>query len=774
MSVERFNENTTKNILNSRWSRLNRSIFLFITLIAVALRFYRISEPRQVVFDEVHFGGFASQYLKGNYFFDVHPPLGKLIIAGIGHIYGYKGTFSFKDIGDAYETDPTVPFVQMRQVMAGFSVGSIMFALATLVEMGFSPLSLTLAGVLLAFGKHKLVFHFYSLLDNGLIVQSKFILLDGMMLFFIFGTVYCWTKFRQFRYKPFSLRWWSFLSLTGIFIAGTVGVKLVGLFTVALIGLACLYDLWELSDWKRQMSDKVLLQHFMARFITLAVIPVVLYLSFYYCHFAMLPHSGSGDAHMSIEFQKTLLGNKMHADARPVYYGQTFRIQNRAERVYLHSHVDRIPLNHLDGKVSSQGQQVNGYPIADDNNIWEIKLIESAEKNKNSDDTDNSKIEIFNSETADKKENAVDTNSDSIKSETSAKTDTLNNPADRVPIRFGDEVKICHKATGKCMLTHDVASPLTKTNMEITMFEEGSNDQEIYTHWIIESDLGDSGLRGTPIKSLGSSFNLINKEFKVKLLNYGKNLPPWGFGQRELNGCRKLGTEGDSMYSWMISDVLEPRTEEEEKEREVSMKEIKPMNFFKKFWELQTYSIIANSGLIDEHPYKSRPHEWILPSKGLGFWNDGTKARIFLLGNFVAWTLGTFGVFVFAVRFPKDKFLEHRGSVKYYQDHFFKRFGHKMSYLFGAYLLHYLPFYMMGRSLYLHHYLPSYIFSAMITAAQFDCMTRDKNPKLRLALVVLISISTIAAFVYLWPLVYGTELESDLLNKRKFIKSWNF
>jgi len=156
MSVERSSkEKITKNISNSRWTSLNRSIFFIITLIAIALRFYRISEPRQVVFDEVHFGGFASHYLKGTYFFDVHPPLGKLIIAGIGKFYGYKGTFAFKDIGDPYETDPTVPFIQMRQAMAGFSVGSMMFALATLVEMGFSPLSLILAGVLLAFGNQK-------------------------------------------------------------------------------------------------------------------------------------------------------------------------------------------------------------------------------------------------------------------------------------------------------------------------------------------------------------------------------------------------------------------------------------------------------------------------------------------------------------------------------------------------------------------------------------------------------------------------------------------
>ena len=631
-----------------------------------------------------------------------------------------------------------------------------------------------------------------STVDNGLVTQSRFILLDGMMLFFIFGSVYCWTKFRQFRYTAFSMSWWAYLTLTGIFLAGTVGTKLVGLFTVGLIGFACLYDLWELSDWKRQMSDKLLLKHFFARMFTLAVLPVILYLTFYYIHFMMLPNSGPGDAHMSIDFQKTLLGNKMHSDARPVYYGQTFRIQNRGEKIFLHSHADRIPLNHLDGKVSSQGQQVNGYPIEDDNNIWEIKLVKSHDGIIKEEDYSITQVKLEGDDETEAKETletAVAEEKITVEVQTSSSLSPhkqsqsfLSQPQSqsssaRVPIRFGDEVKICHKSTGKCILTHDVASALTRTNMEITMYEEGvnPNDLEIFTHWILEVDNGDSSLKGQPIKSLGNSFHLVNKHFNVKLLNYGKNLPAWGFGQRELNGCRK---SGDSMYSWMISDVIEARNSEEEEARQIALKERKPMNFFKKFWELQVYSILANSGLIDEHPYKSRPHEWILPTKGLGFWNDGTRARIFMMCNFVSWTLATFGVFVFCVRFPKDKFIEHRGALKYKNNNqdknFFKRFGHKIGFLFGAYLIHYLPFYLMGRSLYLHHYLPSLMFSILITAAQFDCMTRENNQNVRLILVLLISISTIVAFFYLCPLVYGTEIESELLNNRKFIKSWNF
>ena len=50
-------------------------------------------------FDEVHFGKFASKYIKTQYFVDVHPPLAKLLITLAGFVFGYNGEFEFKDIG---------------------------------------------------------------------------------------------------------------------------------------------------------------------------------------------------------------------------------------------------------------------------------------------------------------------------------------------------------------------------------------------------------------------------------------------------------------------------------------------------------------------------------------------------------------------------------------------------------------------------------------------------------------------------------------------------
>ncbi len=84
--------------------------------LAIVTRTFRIDEPAEVVFDEVHFGGFARKYLRHEFFMDVHPPLGKLIFAGIGALFNWNAQFKFAEIGDAF--DAAVPYVAMRLVPA--------------------------------------------------------------------------------------------------------------------------------------------------------------------------------------------------------------------------------------------------------------------------------------------------------------------------------------------------------------------------------------------------------------------------------------------------------------------------------------------------------------------------------------------------------------------------------------------------------------------------------------------------------------------------------
>jgi dolichyl-phosphate-mannose-protein mannosyltransferase len=60
-------------------------------------------EPNWVCWDETHFGKMGNWYINRTFFFDVHPPLGKMIIAALGYFTGYNGTHPFEKPGQPYD-----------------------------------------------------------------------------------------------------------------------------------------------------------------------------------------------------------------------------------------------------------------------------------------------------------------------------------------------------------------------------------------------------------------------------------------------------------------------------------------------------------------------------------------------------------------------------------------------------------------------------------------------------------------------------------------------
>ena len=73
-----------------------------LTYFAAATRYRGLEEPDHVCWDETHFGKHASWYIKNEFFFDVHPPLGKMLIAFVGEITGYNGSFAYEKPGEKY------------------------------------------------------------------------------------------------------------------------------------------------------------------------------------------------------------------------------------------------------------------------------------------------------------------------------------------------------------------------------------------------------------------------------------------------------------------------------------------------------------------------------------------------------------------------------------------------------------------------------------------------------------------------------------------------
>ncbi|NXA64852.1 POMT2 transferase, partial [Mohoua ochrocephala] len=251
--------------------------------------------------DETHFGKMGSYYINRTFFFDVHPPLGKMLIGLAGYLSGYDGTFPFQKPGDRYEQHNYVGMrgVRLCRLFCAF-LGSCLvpFAYLTVLELSKSLPAALLTAFILIF-------------DTGCITLSQYILLDPILMFFLMGAVLSMVKCNNCADRPFSASWWFWLSLTGVNLAGAMGVKFVGLFVVLLVGLNTIYDLWDLLG-NLSLSLVTFGKHLLARVLCLIVLPLALYTATFAVHFAVLNRSGPGDGFFSSAFQSQLIGNNLH------------------------------------------------------------------------------------------------------------------------------------------------------------------------------------------------------------------------------------------------------------------------------------------------------------------------------------------------------------------------------------------------------------------------------------------------------------------------------
>lgn len=134
----------------------------------VLTRFYGLAWPDEVVFDEVHFGKFITGYLTGQYFFDIHPPTGKLLIAAVAWASGFRGTQPFQKIGEAYRVGTNLFALRALPAAFGAALPPLLFSLAR--QLGCSSASSLLVGCLV-------------LLDGATLVESRLLLTDSSLFF---------------------------------------------------------------------------------------------------------------------------------------------------------------------------------------------------------------------------------------------------------------------------------------------------------------------------------------------------------------------------------------------------------------------------------------------------------------------------------------------------------------------------------------------------------------------------------------------------------------
>lgn len=468
------------------------------------------------------------------------------------------------------------------------------------------------------------------------------------------------------------------------------------------------------------------------------MLPIVVFIIPYWVHFELANQSGEGAKFMSSEFQASLKGNNVTASIHNVYYGSVIKIKNEARKSFLHSHKHTYPLKYHDGKVSSQGQQVTGYHHPDNHNDWRI-----------------------------------------LPEITDPPIDYIANP--RIPIMDGDTVRLLHVATGKYLLTHDVASPLTMTNQEVTAWKADNETSERYpeTLWQIQIKKG-----GKVLQSKTSVFMLNHIETDCNLLTSSEFLPEWGYRQLEINAARV----SDKQTLWTIDSAIPQggwtKEELDERDGKKPVKKVKKVNkteddkpqppFFQKFTELFKVALEKNAALVDNSPYNAPPSKWPLMVRGISFWHNKTdREKVFLLGNPFAWYISLLSIPTFIGLLLADLYAYRRKKqflTPKQRDFLWTRGG----FFLLAYLLHYLPFFFMGRALYFHHYLPSYLFSALVFTSLYQILAmRYKILKNDVVIGVVCGLIMLT-FFHFSGLCYGQNHPKSYWRSLQWMSTWHF
>ncbi|EGW29916.1 uncharacterized protein SPAPADRAFT_68774 [Spathaspora passalidarum NRRL Y-27907] len=676
-----------------------------LLVISLYVRLYDLANPNSVVFDEVHFGGFSRKYILGQFFMDVHPPLAKMLFAAVGAIGGYKGDFEFKNIGDVYPS--STPYVFMRQFPALLGVGTIIFCYLTLRQSGVRPIIAYITSFLL-------------LIENSNVTISRYILLDSPLLFFIAAAIYSWKKFEI--QIPFSFGWYRGLVATGIALGLAFSSKWVGLFTIAWVGLLCIYQMWFIVG-DLSISPKKAWGHFFARGTILLGVPIALYLFFFAVHFSVLTNTGDGASFMSSAFKAGLKGNKIPRNVTAnVGLGSIVTIRHvETSGGYLHSHDAFYP-------TGSKQQQVTLYPHLDSNNKWFIEPYNGT---------------IYN--------------------------ETF------VPLVDGMKIRLRHINTHRRLHSHDEKPPVSERDWQKEVscygykgFEGDPNDDFIVQIVDYRSAKGEAQEK---VRAIETVFRLKHAMTGNYLFSSEVKLPEWGFGQQEVStassGKRKL-------THWYIEENENQWLDSQD----ADIINYPELTFWQKVVESHARMWKINQGLTEHHHWQSNPYEWPLLLRGINYWARDHK-QIYFLGNAVTWWAASASIVTFGIYVVISVFRWQLGQPVSKDKHVFNFNVQTFSYVLG-WALHYLPFFIMGRQLFLHHYIPALYFGILALGHFLEIFTgyltsRSKTlQNIALVLVGLFALFSLAFYFNYSSLIYGTPWTKDACVKSQIIGSWDY
>ena len=193
-------------------------LVLIILFLALLLRIPFLSHPGQTLFDEVIYTNFAIYTEHGVPFFDIHPPLARMIFASLSNNEQYFTTELPMRI---FEPFRDFPYETLRMFIAvlGSLLPLLLYAIARL--LGYTPRQAALPALFVVF-------------DNAFVLYSRTILPDTMLLFanmLAFASALAAIKSTERRERTL------LLTLSGLALGAGLSIKWTALGVWALVSL---------------------------------------------------------------------------------------------------------------------------------------------------------------------------------------------------------------------------------------------------------------------------------------------------------------------------------------------------------------------------------------------------------------------------------------------------------------------------------------------------------------------------------------------------------
>jgi dolichyl-phosphate-mannose-protein mannosyltransferase len=261
---------------------------------AIVTRFWALDSPLAVVFDETYYQQNAGHYLAGTFYFNLHPPLGSLLLGAWAWLAGLSSESLLRP-------DPA-PLLRALPALAGALIIPTFHLL--LLQLG-ARRGVALFGAVLL------------LLDTANLAVSRLVLIDSFLLLFLLLAVTC--VLAALRREGFAR--WAFAASGAAFAGMAVSVKWTGLAAVAIVIAVVLV---------RAATHQLDRRHAAGLVLLFTLLPAAIYLGTFALHFALLPRWGLGATMMSPPFQATLTGGPASGEGTALGFGDKLTDAHRA------------------------------------------------------------------------------------------------------------------------------------------------------------------------------------------------------------------------------------------------------------------------------------------------------------------------------------------------------------------------------------------------------------------------------------------------------------